>query len=84
MNDNHQDIFRPDTRFYSENRAKFPPDDLLPYAGQWVAWTADGTRIVAHGIEIERVEQELQALGIAPSAVVWEEIPPLDAEDSLL
>jgi hypothetical protein len=84
MNENRQEIVRPDTRFYNENRTKIPPEDLLPYAGQWLAWSPDGTRILAHGKEIDAVEHELQAQGIAASAVVWEELPSLDAEDSWL
>lgn len=84
MNENSQDILRPDTRFYSDNRAKIPPEDLLPYAGQWLAWAPDGTRILVHGTDLEAVERDLEARGISASAVVWEERPPWDAEDSWL
>jgi LDH2 family malate/lactate/ureidoglycolate dehydrogenase len=79
--DNH--IIRPDTRLYSANRSKFPPEELAKYAGQWIAWSADGTRILAHGEDQDAVEAELRAAGIAYSEVVWSSVPPLE-EDTLL
>jgi hypothetical protein len=35
-------------RCYLQNRASFPPDQLVDYAGQWIAWSPDGARIIAH------------------------------------
>ena len=78
MNDDGPDLVRPDVRFYDEGRSKFPPEDLLKYAGERVAWSLDGTRIVAHGPSTEAVEEELAAMGIHPSQVVWETISSLD------
>jgi hypothetical protein len=83
VNENQHDIFRPDTRFYNENRTKIPPEDLVPYAGQWVAWTPDGTRIVAHGEDMLTVAAQMRAAGLDPSDVVWEAIPGPD-EDCFL
>jgi hypothetical protein len=83
MNENRREIVWPDTRFYNENRTKIPPEDLIPYAGQCVAWTADGTRIVAHGTDFLTVWNQLKAAGINPSEFVFEDIPLLD-EDTWL
>jgi len=57
---------------YFENRNKFPPEELEKYAGQYVAWSWDGSRIVAGGMTMEEVEQKLVAAGIDPSQVVGE------------
>jgi hypothetical protein len=59
-----------DIAFYSENRSKFPPDELARFWGQYVAWSPDGTRILASGADPEAVENELVAAGINLSTVV--------------
>ena len=60
----------PDISQYSENRAKYPPDELIKYAGQYVAWSPDGLRILAAGSDEESVERQLVTQGIDPSQVV--------------
>ncbi|HXG09935.1 MAG TPA: hypothetical protein VNK04_09115 [Gemmataceae bacterium] len=84
MSTNHRRIIIPDTRHYPENRSKVPPEEMLKYAGEHVAWSPDGTRILAHGRDQDQVIAELEAAGVHFSEVVWEHVPPLDAEDSLL
>jgi hypothetical protein len=69
-----------DVWLYAENRRKMPPEMLEPYAGQWVAISADGTRILASGPDHETAEANLAALGIAGSAVGWARIPGPDEE----
>jgi hypothetical protein len=84
VNDNHQDIVVPDTRFYAENRKKcFPPEELAKYAGQEVAFSADGTSIVAHGPDFLTLWNQLKDAGLHPSEFVFETIPSLD-EDTWL
>jgi hypothetical protein len=83
MNTNHTSKTPPDTRSYSMNRKKFPAEELARYAGQWLAWSPDGTRILAHGQDQETVEAQLRATGIDPSEVVWSSMPRLD-EDTIL
>ncbi len=67
-----------DVRSYSENRSRFPADELAPYAGQYVAWSPDGMRILAHGTDAELVEHQLAAAGINPAAVVIGYVDPPD------
>jgi hypothetical protein len=81
---NHKNLTQPDLRRFDENRGKFPVDDLRKYAGQAVAFSSDGTRIVAHGEDFLTVWNQLKANGVDPSQFVWEDLPALDAEDSLL
>jgi hypothetical protein len=55
---------------YEQNRARFPLDELAKYAGQYVAFSLDGTRILASGDTMEEVDEKLVAAGINPNRVV--------------
>jgi hypothetical protein len=44
---------------FMKNRAAFPEDELMKYAGQWVAWSPDGTAIVASSAESDLALYEL-------------------------
>ena len=79
MQTNHQRLEPPDLSLYHRNRPQFPSEELAKYAGQRVAFSADGLRILASGGSIDEVEQQLVAAGISPSQVVHAYIPPLDA-----
>jgi hypothetical protein len=72
----------PDMGIFQENRCRFPPEQLLPYEGKWVAWSLDGTRILASGEDVLDVENKLDASGIDASRVVFGFVPPSD--ESLL
>jgi hypothetical protein len=79
MNPERPNDFVIDGGLYSRNRAKyFPPEELLKYMGQEVAFSADGTRIVIHGENGEdftTLWNRLKERGINPSSVVWDYIP---------
>lgn len=66
----------PDLRHFEENRAKFPVEQLMLFAGQYVAWSSDGTRILAAAPSQEEVDEKLAALGIHFSLVVHDYIDP--------
>ena len=68
----------PGRQFFNQNRVLHPPEDLLPYANQHVAWTADGTRLLTNGLTEDEVEEKLVAMGINPNQVVFEYIPDPD------
>ena len=68
---------------YEQNRRRIPAEVLEPYAGQWVAFSPDGTRVVAHGSRIEDLGREMDRLGVDSNRVVLERIPALD-EDTWL
>ena len=71
-----QRVEPPDLSHFHNNWCDFPPDQLVPYYGKYVAWSPDGTRIVASGDSEEEMERNLLALGIPPSQVVGEFIAP--------
>ncbi len=49
------------TKTYRQNRERFPAKDLKPYDGQWVAFSADGHRIVASGDTIGQLSERVGA-----------------------
>src|SRR5579884_808622 len=58
----------PDPNF-DENQSKFPLDELAKYEGQHIAWSWDGTRIVASGVDWDEVQSKVIAAGIDPQRV---------------
>ncbi|HVS39074.1 MAG TPA: hypothetical protein VMS17_26180 [Gemmataceae bacterium] len=77
-----------DTRFpqipwldaqHFENRRNFPSEELSKYEGRHIAWSWDGAQILASGKSQEAVEEELKALGVDPSRVVFDYVFPGDA-----
>ena len=71
------------TQQYRTNRARFPKAELAKYHGAWVAFSADGCRIVARGETIEQLEERILAVGQDPQRVVREWIAGPE-DDSLL
>ena len=59
MQTNSQPPEPTDLRYFDENRSRFPPEQLLPYAGQHVAWSPDGSRILASGKDMDEVEKNM-------------------------
>ena len=50
-----------------KNRAQFPAEELAKYAGKYVAWSPDGTRIVASDEDDLRLDEAIKAAGYNPS-----------------
>ncbi|MGH7169167.1 MAG: DUF5678 domain-containing protein [Gemmataceae bacterium] len=76
MNSNGERLEPPDLSHYEENRSKFPLEELAKYGGKHVAFSPDGTRIIASGDSIDEVEEILIAAGIDPSQVVGSYVDP--------
>lgn len=62
-----------------ENRRNFPADELAKYAGRHIAWSWDGTRVLASGETVDAVEEQLQIQGVDPVRVVFDYVVPGDA-----
>jgi hypothetical protein len=73
-----------DPDVYSKNRSRFLPQDLAPYADQWVAWSADGSRIVEHHADLVELLRRTDAAGIDREDMVLEQIPPGGVIETLL
>ena len=59
---------------YRENRAKFPVEELRKRDGQWVAFSADGQRIVAGATTIAALADETRACQVNLCDLVLEHI----------
>ena len=68
----------PGLELFEKNQRNFPPEELAKYAGLYIAFSADGTRILASGADMDEVEQKLTAAGINPNQVVGSYVPPED------
>jgi hypothetical protein len=63
-----------DGNLFNINRNNFPLTELQKYAGQWVAWSADGTRIVASHPDPLTLCDMVDRAGFKPYEVVYSEI----------
>lgn len=66
---------------YEANRAKFTAEELRQFEGQWVAFSRDGSRILASAETLRDLEERLAATRQDPQEVAFERI---EFEDSLL
>ena len=57
---------------YFENRHKFPIDELVKYEDQHIAWSWDGSRILASAEDREALWEILVSAGHDPHRVVFE------------
>jgi hypothetical protein len=67
----------PDPNF-SKNQSRFPVEELWKYAGQHVAWSWDGTRILASAPSDEELYQKLVEEGLDPQRVAFGYVDPPD------
>jgi hypothetical protein len=69
VNPNEIDYGWPNPNFLA-NRAKFPVEELLKYVGQEVAWSWDGSCILASARTADELHSKLIEAGINPQHVV--------------
>lgn len=63
---------------FAKNRAAFPVDELAKFVGKWVAFSPDGTKIVATHEDVEILDKLVRQAGYDPRAVVFEGVPEED------
>jgi hypothetical protein len=63
---------------YLKNRGAFPLDELAKHRGEWVAWSPDGTRLVAVSRDPDTIDDLVRAAGENPEDCVVEGIPDSD------
>ncbi len=61
-------------KLFRENRSQFPSEQLRQHAGQWVAFSIDGCRILAAAQEYAEVERQLAERGHDPQEAVFEHV----------
>jgi Family of unknown function (DUF5678) len=66
---------------YAQNRAKVPLEELRKYAGEWVAFSKDGSRVVGSAPTLLALEERLTAKGEDLQGVALERI---ELEDCVL
>ncbi len=66
-------------REYLANRTVFPVDELAKYAGEWIAWSPDGARIVAHAADPLVLDDLIRSIGEDPAECLVEGIPVQDS-----
>jgi hypothetical protein len=59
---------------YRQNRASFTAAELVKHDGQWVAFTADGRRIIASHEDFGALNDLVVAAGENPETVAFERI----------
>ena len=73
-----------DPNVYRKNRSSHSLAELAGYGNQWVAWSADGSRVVAHHTDLLVVADQLKTQGVDMEDVVIEQIPPGGEIETLL
>jgi hypothetical protein len=84
MSEKTTDVWPCDGDHFNANINKIPAEEMLRHAGKRVAYSWDGTRIVASGRDYQDVEKALDALGLDASEVVWGYIPAEDEDPIIL
>jgi hypothetical protein len=64
-----------DMQKFLTNRQKFPPGELAKFAGKYIAWSPDGTRILASDDDLEKVAAAVEDLGYDSSEIVLGSVP---------
>jgi hypothetical protein len=68
-----------DMQQYVKNRHQFRHEELERHAGRYVAWSPDGTQIIASDEDPGQVVDAVKLLGFDPGETLISYIPPLDA-----
>jgi Family of unknown function (DUF5678) len=57
------------------NRQQFPLGELAKYAGKYIAWSPDGTRILAADDDLGKVAAAVEDQGYDSSEIVLSSVP---------
>ena len=69
-------------QLFLKNRQRFPAEELARYAGQYVAWSPDGTKILASDEDELQLVQAMRAAGHDSAETLIAYVPAQD--ESLL
>jgi hypothetical protein len=57
------------------NRPAFPAEELAKYAGKYVAWSPDGTRIIAADEDLLRLDSKIKDADHNPAEILVSSVP---------
>lgn len=63
------------------NRNAFPAEELAKFAGKYVAWSQEGTRIIAADEDLLRLDAKVKDAGHNPAEILVSSVP---AEEVIL
>jgi hypothetical protein len=63
-------------QLWHDRRARFPVEQLVPYAGQTIAWFPDGSGIRDAGPDRDTLWSRFTALGEDPAWYIYEDLAP--------
>jgi hypothetical protein len=63
---------------FLKNRLAFPAEELMKYAGQYVAWSPDGKRILASDEDELQLDATIRVAGHDPAEVLISFVPDPD------
>ena len=64
-----------DMQQFLKNRSQFPPEELAKYAGRFVAWSPNGTTIIASDEDEVRLDATIDAAGYDAADVLVSFVP---------
>jgi len=67
---------------FMKNRQQFPAEELWKYINKYVAWSPDGTKIIASDDDELRLDAAIRAAGYDSSEVLVSFVP--DPDDIIL
>jgi hypothetical protein len=68
-----------DMQAFLKNRAAFPLEELAKHRGEWIAWSPDGTRLVATSRNPDALDDLVRAAGENPEDCCIQGIPDSDS-----
>jgi hypothetical protein len=63
---------------FTSNRQQYPLEELVKYLGQHVAWSPDGTKIIASDDDFCSLIESIKATGLDPAKCVVSCVPAND------
>ena len=74
---------KPPWKVFVSNRGREAQEEAREFPDQWIAWSADGTHIVAHHPDPLEVVKMVKAAGVDSEDVVMAYEPPEGERDTI-
>ncbi len=62
---------------FGPNQQRFRSDEILKYPGKYIAWSWEGTHVVASADSNPELFEKVKSLGLNPSRVVYDYVDPI-------